>query len=153
MFDEQVPVLEQVGDLSLEAFLLARGPARRFGGGASAFEPGLPLLQRPTRLCYSLDDSLVYLFDNVKLADLVRDYPEDIGNRLGVEWRAVGGDALKLQAACVECRLESLQEAPDILLGWVVIEDFIEQAPEIVVVYNGEHTKGAVVEFVSGDVA
>lgn len=89
----------------------------------------------------------------MKLANLVRDITEDLQDRLGIESRAVGRDSLELQATAIEDHLEAAEERQDILVGRIVVEDFVEKPLELSVVHNRKHAEGAIVEFVGGDVA
>ena len=49
--------------------------------------------------------------------------------------------------------MEPPKEPGDVLFGGVVVEDFVDQPPEAVVIHDRQHAVGAVVPFVGGDVA
>jgi hypothetical protein len=47
-------------------------------------------------------------------------------NRLRIEGRAIGGDALELQVAMRQRRLQSRQQGSEVIMGGIVIQDLIE---------------------------
>ena len=73
--------------------------------------------------------------------------------RLGVQLRAVGRDAPDGQATHVQSGLEVGQEAADVVLGRVVLQDAEGQADEGSVVDQREHAERAIVQLIDGDIA
>ena len=98
--DEQVTVLEEVADFPLDSLLapgrvLCRlgglGPAPRQLGGSG----GQPL----ALLGEGREDRLGHFAEDVEGTELVRDFTEDRGDRLGIQRRTVGRDPLEGQSA------------------------------------------------------
>ncbi len=92
VLDEQMAVVEQIGDLGFEAFLAGR----QFAVGRrrpAAAEFGQRGLQLSPHLCHGLQDGLVDVGDDVELADLVRNRSKDVGDGRGIQGRAIGRDA------------------------------------------------------------
>jgi hypothetical protein len=152
VLDEQVAVIEQIGDPGLDAFFagrqLAVGPR-----GAAPADVGQRGLQLPANLGHGLEDGLVQFGQNVELADLMADRTEYLDDGPGIQRRSIGGNALQAQPMGFQGILEPREEPCDVLLGRVVVEDFVDQAFEPVVVHDGQHAVGPVVQFVGGDVA
>lgn len=91
MFDEQIPIREQVRDLPLEALLLAGGTLGARGGRTPAFQLGLLVLQLAADLSDGLEDLPVDFLKDVELTDLMGNVPENVPERLGIQRRTVGG--------------------------------------------------------------
>lgn len=152
VLDEQMTMVEQVGDLAFDPFL---------GGNQFSMSPRGPSpadlrqggLQVPTSLGYGMQDGLGQFCQDVELADLVRDRAEDLGNGGWVQWRTVGGDASQAQAASLQCLLEPLKELGDVFGRRVVIKDLVEQPLEPMVVYDRQDAIRPIVQFVRRDVA
>src|SRR4029077_8220356 len=83
---------------------------------------------------------------------LMFDASEDLGNRLRIQLRAVGGDPAQGQPAAGQGRPEAAEESPDIPLSRVVVEDLVAQPLEGAVIDEGQDAEGSVVQFISGDV-
>ena len=150
--DEQMTMVEQVGDLAFDPLLggsqFSAGP--RGPAPADLRHGGLPF---PTSLGHGMQDGLGQFRQDVEFADLVRDRAEDLGNGGWVQRRAVGGDASQAQAASLQRLLEPLKELGDVLGRRVVIEDLVEQPLEPMVVYNRQDAVRPIVQFVRSDVA
>jgi hypothetical protein len=114
----------------------------RFGGGQLLADFG-----------YRTQYRLRQFLQDVKLAELVWHIPENLRNRLGIQRRTVGRDALKRQSALVECRLKRAEETFDVGACGIVIQNLVADSPERVVVDDREDTKWAVVQFVGRDVS
>ncbi len=91
--------------------------------------------------------------EDVELTDLMRHVGPPFLERLGVQFRAIRGDAPDCQAARVQPGLEVRQEAADVVLGRVVLQDAEGQADEGSVVDQGKHAERAIVQLVSGEIA
>src|SRR4051812_39635936 len=89
----------------------------------------------------------------MELADLVGDVAEHQGNGIWVQRRAIGGNSLDCLAAGAKLVVESSQEAKNVQLGWVVIQDLVEQSPLPAGIDGRKDTEGAVVQLVGSQVA
>src|SRR5262249_20455576 len=89
----------------------------------------------------------------MKRTDLVRDVPEHLCEGHGIERRAIGRDPDEGQVACRQGRVQTPQKHPDILVGGIVVEDVREDALVAAIIDGGEHTKGAIREFISSHIA
>ena len=114
---------------------------------------GLLILELSSYLRHSLENSPVDFHNDMELADLVLCVPEDCDNRLRIQWRSVGCDAIKLKSAGLKHFLEALEERPDILMGGIVVQNLIHEPSESPIVHNRENTEWAVVKLVCCDVA
>ena len=92
MLDEEIPMREQIATLLLEPFFLARRRLRGlrartpFGHFGLLGRETLPLAGHSTE--YRFD----HIGHDMKLANLMRHPIKDLGERLGRERRAIGGD-------------------------------------------------------------
>ncbi len=145
-------VLEQVGDFLLEslAFLgqFAFGPGR-----ATSSELGLLGGELLAHLGHRSQDSLVQVFEDVELADLMRHRAKDGLNRHWIQGRAIGGNAAHGQLPCLQDRLKMPEKDNHVLVCGVMVQDLVIETLEGMVVYNGQHAKGSIVEFINGEVA
>jgi len=64
--------------------------------------------------------------EDMEGTNLMGNLTKDGADRLGIERRAIGGDALEEQVAIGQCRLEALEKGGDIVMGGNMIEDLIE---------------------------
>ncbi len=83
--------------------------------------------------------------DGVEPADLMLHGAEDLGNRLRIEFRAVGGDPAKGQPSAGQGRPEAAEEPPDVPVSRVVVEDLVAQPLEGAVIDDRPDAEGAVV--------
>jgi hypothetical protein len=127
-------------------------PFRFRRDGTPAGELRLLRRQALAGLSDGTEDRLVQVREDVEPANLMVDGAEDLGNRLRIQLRAVGGDPAKGQPAAGQGRPEAAEESPDIPLGRVVVEDLVAQPLEGAVIDDGQDAEGPVVEFISGDV-
>ena len=102
MLHKQVTMLEQGRDLRLESLLLAGGllggPRRR----TPAVALGQGLLELPPHGGQGFEHLTVDLLEDVELADLMRDARKDLGQRLRVQRRTIGGDPSQRQIPSVQ---------------------------------------------------
>lgn len=152
VLDEQMAVVKQVGDPGLDTFLSGRQLAVDPRGAAPA-DVGHRGLQLPADLGHGLEDGLVQFGQDVELADLMADRAEYLDDGRGIQRRSIGGNALQAQPTGSQGVLEPREEPCDVLLARAVVEDFVDQAFEPVVVYDRQHAVGPVVQLVGGDVA
>jgi len=89
----------------------------------------------------------------MKLANLVGDIAEDIGNGFRVQRRPVRGNAHERQTARVQGLLKEQEKTLDVLFCGIVINDVKCESFEVVIVYDGENAKRTVVEFIGRDIA
>lgn len=153
MLDKEVTVVEEIGDLSFKPLLDPCAPGGFPASRTTAVPGGDPDADRFPYLCYCPQDRLGQVGDDVELANLMRDRSEDLQDRLGIESRTVSRDPKELQAAAIEDQLEATEERQDILVGWIMVENFVDNPLELPVVHDREHAERAVVELVGGDVA
>ena len=83
----------------------------------------------------------------------MRDLAEDLGNRPGIQLRAVGRDPLEDQPACPEGPMEPAEEGRDVLVGRVVIEDLVGEPFEGAIIDDREDAERPVIQLVGGDIA
>jgi hypothetical protein len=95
----------------------------------------------------------VDLLNDVKLTNLVENRAKHFSDRNRIQRRAIRGDALHGQTAGIEGCSEPAEQGSDVVVGWVVVKDFVEQTLVHAVVHDGQDAKGAVVQLVNGDVA
>jgi len=103
-------MLKQVSDLLIDLFAVPcclagrhrrRTPAAEFRFGGSEFLADFG--HRPQhRLGQFLDD--------VKLAELVRNIPKNLGNRLWIQGRAIGRDAAQRQFTLFQCGMKRTEK-------------------------------------------
>jgi len=153
MFDEQMTVIEQVGDLLLDP-LLAFGRllcCHRWPAPVQLGHRGLQLL---TRLGHGAKHGLGQFFDDVEFADLVSNLvAEHLGNRHRIQRRSISGDTPQRPATLIQLLLETSEEPNDVFMCRIVVEHLVEKALKVAVVHNREHTERSVVELVRGNVA
>jgi len=149
---EQVAVIEEIGDSLLNAFLSPCGFLRGFGWPPPS-QLGQAGGQGFAYLGHRPQNGLGQFRDGVKLADLVRDVAEYLGDGDRIEWGTIRGDASQGQLPGAEDGLETPEEPPNVIVGRIMIKNLIEDSLERVVVHDGENAEGAVVQLVRGDVA
>ena len=59
---------------------------------------------------------------------------------------------MELEATTLQDPLESSKELRDIVMGRAMAQDFVDEPLERAVIDDGQHTKGAIVQFIYGDV-
>ena len=152
--DEQIAVLKQLADLALDR-LLAAG---RTPGGLVGTRPAPRQLrcrggQPLALLCHGREDRLGQFAKDMEGADLMRDLAEDLGDRLGIQRRAVGRNPTDGQPAGIEGLMEAAEERRDVLVGRVVVEDLVGQPLEGAVVDDREDAERPVIQLVYGEIA
>src|SRR6516165_2666079 len=152
MLDEEMTMLEQVADLPLQVPASPGLPLRLQCAGPPARELRLLRGQVLADRSDGMEDGLVQLGQDVEATNLVLDRAEDLGNRLRIQLRTVGGDPLEAQPAARQGGLEPPEERSDIPVSRVVVEDLVAQPLEGAVVNDREDAEGAVVQLVRGDV-
>ena len=90
--------------------------------------------------------------DGVELAELVGRIAKHFGNRLGIQGRSVGRDPLQHQFVPLERRLQRAEESLDVGVVRIVVQHFVDEAAEGVVVDDREDTEQPVVQLVGRDV-
>ena len=127
---EQMTMLEQIPDLPIEVPAPPDLPFRLRCDGAPAGEFRLLRRQALADLSDGTKDRLVQFRQDVEAADLMLHGAEDLGNRLRIKLRTVGGDPAKGQTAAGQGRPEAAEEPPDIPASRVVVEDRVAQPLE-----------------------
>jgi hypothetical protein len=89
----------------------------------------------------------------MKRTDLLRDLPAHLYAGGGRERRAIGRDTAEGQVACRQGRCESLEKRPDVVVGWIVIQDVIEAPLVAAMIDRGEKTDRSVLELSGGHIA
>jgi len=89
----------------------------------------------------------------MKRTDLMRDIPEHLYEGGGIERRAIGRDTEEGQVACRQGRFESLEKRPDVVVGWIVIQDVIEDPLVAAIIDRRENTERSVIELIGGHIA
>src|SRR6476620_3149106 len=123
-------MLEEVSDLPLEVSASTCHPLRLRRAGPSAGELRLLCGQVLADRSDGAKDGFVQLRQDVEATDLVLHLAEDLGNRLRIQVRAVGGDPPEAQPASVQGGLEPPKERPHILVSRSVVEDLVAQPLE-----------------------
>ncbi len=91
---------------------------------------------------HGVQDGPAQVGQHMKLADLVRDGPENGRNRRWIQVRAVGGHGLDRQLPGGQARLKALKKGQYIRLGGIVIKHLIVQPLEDSIVHQ-RHAEGA----------
>ena len=89
----------------------------------------------------------------MKLAQLMRHPTKDLGEGLGIERRAIGGDTPQCQVTRLQSAFEPTEKSSDVLVGGIVVSDVIEEALVTAIIDRGENAEGTVIEFIGSDVA
>jgi len=134
--DNEMAILEQVGDFPFDAVIAGGQVAAALRGPAPA-EWGQGVLELSPDLGDRLEDRFGQFGDDVEFTDLVGNRTEDLRNRRRIQRRTIRGNALKAQAAA----------------GQPMIEDLVDQPLKVAVIHDGQDAVRSVVEFVRGDVA
>lgn len=150
---KEVAMIKQVADSFLQTLPSAGGPL----GGPRARSATRQARLLACEVFADLGDGpqhgLGQFLENMELANLMRDRPENLGNRLGIQRRRVSCDGTDLEATLLQSRLETLEKRDDVGMRGIVVQHLISQTLESAIVYNGQDTEGAVVEFIRRDVA
>ena len=145
MFEQLAHLLLLPGGLAgLGSLGLAGSAARLLGNAVAEFLAGCG---------QGVQHRLGNFLDDVELTDLMGHIGPQLFQRLGIQLRAVGRDAPDGQATHVQSGLEVGQEAADVVLGRVVLQDAEGQADEGSVVDQREHAERAIVQLIDGDIA
>src|SRR6516165_592571 len=153
MLDEEMTMLEQVADLPLQVPASPGLPLRLQCAGPPARELRLLRGQVLADRSDGVEDGLGQLGQDVTATNLVLDRAEDLGNRLRIQLRTVGGDPLEAQPAARQGGLEPPEERLDIPVSRVVVEDLVAEPLEDAVVNDRQDAEGTVVQLVRGDVS
>jgi len=153
MLDKEVTAIEEICDLSFQPFLDPYSPGGFPASGTAAVPAGDPDANRFPYLCDGPQDRLGQVSDDVELAYLVRDMPEDRQDRRGIESRAIRRDPQQCLTAAVEDEFEATEERQDIVVGGIMVEDFVDNPLELPVIHDREYAERAVVELIGGDIA
>jgi hypothetical protein len=78
----------------------------------------------------------------------MRNLSKDLAERLRVECRAIGRDALECQLALIQSRFQASQQRGDVVMVRIVIEHLIQQALVLPIVDDGKHTGRSLIEFI-----
>jgi len=149
---EQMPMIEEIRVLLLEALFLSREALCSRGRGATRLQFRHRCRDGLSDLGDGLQDGLRQLRQNMELADLVWDVAEDRLDGVRIERRAIRGDAQDLELASVQLCPESSEEPLDVFFRGVVVQDLVDKASERVIVDDGEDAVGTVVELVGREV-
>src|SRR4051812_2569890 len=146
-------MLEQLGDLPVQVPSAPGLSLRLRRAGAPAGKLRLLRGQLLADLSDGAEDGLVELRQDVEATDLMRHGAEDLGNRLRIQLRTVGGDPTEGQAAAGQSRLEPPEELADITVSRGVVQDLVAEPREGAIVDDRQDAEGTVVQLVSSDVA
>jgi len=129
-FDQQETSLEQATDLVLNLLAVAGQTAGCFvfGGGATALQLGLGLGQAPPRRRNGTPQTWGEILEGMEDANGMRHLAQDRADGLGIEGRAIGGDALQGQITMVQRPLQAPQKGGDVVMAGVMIEHLRENA-------------------------
>lgn len=153
MLHEQVTMLKQIPDLPFDPLAVPRCLAGSDRRRTPATELGFRGGQLPADFGARTQNRFSRLLDDMKFAELVGNIAKDLGNRLGIQGRAVGRDASQHQFVPLECRLERAEESLDVRVGRIVIQHFVNQAAERPVVDNREDAEWPIVQLVRRDIS
>jgi len=151
---EQVAVVEQFRHPPLDP-LRPAVPALGRSGGARAppRQRGRLRRQALADAGQGVQDGLGQFLEDMELAHLMGNVAEHQGNGPRVQGRAIGRDAQDGLIAGADLVVESSEEAEDVHLGRVVVQDLVEQATLPTSIDGRQHTEGAVVQLIRGQVA
>lgn len=113
-------LIEEISDPLLHAFLLPCSSLRRFRR-PPPLELGKAGGQRFSHLGHRPEDGLGQFRDGVKLANLVGDVAEHLGDGNRIEGGTIRGDAAQGQPPGVEGGLEPPEELSDVVVAGVVV--------------------------------
>ena len=143
--DEQVTMLEQLTHLPIDPLTATGRPAGYGCRRASATEFRLTGRQFLADFGHGTQHRFGQFLDDVKLATLVRHVAKYRGNRLRIQVRTVGRDALQFQAALLQQRLKPAEETLDVGVRGIMVQHLEGDSPERAVVDDREHAERAVV--------
>jgi hypothetical protein len=83
----------------------------------------------------------------------MRNRLQHLADRLGIERRAIRRHPFELHLAGRQGALQTPQKCGAIVMGGIVIEPFIQDAFGLSIVYRGEPTVRALIEFIDRHVA
>src|SRR3954467_6980867 len=129
-FHEEMTMREQVSALPLQVLASAGLPLRLRRAGPPARELRLLRGQVLADLSDGVEDGLIQLGQDVEPTNLVLDRAEDLGNRLRIQLRTVGGDPAEGRPAAGQGGPEPPEERPDIPVSRVVVENLVAQPLE-----------------------
>src|SRR5262249_52022921 len=73
-----------------------------------------------------VQNRLGYLLKDGELADLIRDATKRQSNGLRIQRRGIGGGAADRLATSTDVIMQRRQEAQDVELAWVVVQDLVQ---------------------------
>jgi len=146
-------MFEEIGNFLLQSLTAAPQPLGRCRGGSATLADWLADGQLLAHLGHGPHDGLGQFLQDMEFADLVGHVAEDAPQRLRIQGRAIGGDALELQAAQPQGHPEAVEERPDVRVLGVVSEHLIKQPLEGAVVDEGQDAKRPVVQLIGRDVS
>ena len=77
----------------------------------------------------------------------MRNVTKDLDNRFRVKSRAIGSDSTDSQPSDVKGELEATKEPRNVLVRRIVIEDVVDETPEVSVVNDRQDAERTVVQF------
>jgi len=152
MGHKEMTMCKEVCDLLLESFLAAGLELLRLRPGTTTGQLRHLRLQPLAHLGHGLEHGFRELREDVEFTDLMRYGTKDFRDRDRIKRRAVGGDALEFPVAGGKGFLEPSEESHDVGMLGIVVEHFIGEALESPIVDDRKHAKGAVVQFVRGNI-
>ena len=84
----------------------------------------------------------------MNLATLMRHPTKDLGEGLGIAWRAIGCDAPQRQVTRLQRGFESPQKSAKVIVGGIVVSDVIAEAFVTAMINRRKHTAGTVIAFI-----
>ena len=154
MADKEITMLEQLRDAMMDGLSVAipTPRSRRLLGASSRqlrslFGQPLPQSRQDTQHRPS------QFLEDMELTNLVGNRPKYPGNWLGVQWRGIGRDAQDHAAVGRDQSLQATKKPGDIPVSRVVLQHVIEQPALPSSIDGRQDTEGAIVKFVSRQVA
>ena len=146
-------MLEQVTDLLADPFAMLRHLAGCARGRTSAAEPRLGGCQLFANPGHRTQYRFGQFLEDMKLAHLMWQIAENLGNWLWIQARTVGRDPLEFQTALFQQRLNPTEETLDVGVGGVVVENCIKDPPKGTVIDDRQHAERTIIQFIGCDVS
>jgi hypothetical protein len=154
MANEEMTVLEQFRDAMMDRPGAAMLASRCRGVlGASTWQLRGLVGQALPQASQGTQHSLGQVREDMEFTDLVRDLPKHLGNRLRIQRRTIGRDALDYASTSRDQFLQAIQEPDDVPMSRVALQDVVEQSALLTGIDGRQDTEGAVIEFVGRQVA
>lgn len=148
VLNEQITMIEQIGDLVSRPLLGTCRTFRSFRGRAAAGKLRYLCGEFLAKFGDRAQHRLGQLGNDMELTDLVRHCAENLGNRPWIQVRTVCRDSVQCLASGLQSSPKTSEEGRNICLLRAVIEDFVHDPLERAVVHQRQHAIWSVVQFV-----